>query len=117
MKKSILASALVLSFLPAGLFAQEASEGSGFQMLIGIALIFGIFYFLIIRPQSKRAKQHAELVSTLEKGDQVMTQSGLYGKIHGLAERVVTLEVAPNVRVRVDRSSIASKDKTEQSAA
>jgi len=101
-----------LMVVPGLAFGQEEPGGGGFQMLIGFALIIGIFYFLIIRPQSKRAKEHANFVASLEKGDAVVTQSGLYGKVYGLTEQIVTLEIAPNVRVRVDRNSVTGKDQT-----
>ena len=101
---------LALLFSPSLGLAQAETGSSGFSMIFGFILIFGIFYFLIIRPQAKRAKEHANFVASLEKGDEVITQSGLYGKVYGLADRVVTLEIAPNVRVRVDRQSITSRE-------
>jgi len=112
-------SILVAAFsLPSFLFAQDATgSGGGFSPIIGLLLMFAVFFFLIIWPQSRRAKKHAEFVSSLEKGDEVVTQSGLYGKIYGLADRVVTLEIAPQVRIRVDRQTIASKQKESSSAA
>lgn len=96
---------------PLGLIAQESSgaEGGGGFQIIGILLLFAVFFFLIILPQSRKAKKHAQFVNSLQKGDEVVTQSGIYGKIHGLAEKVVTLEVAPQVRLRVDRNTILAK--------
>jgi preprotein translocase subunit YajC len=80
-----------------------------------LLLIFVVFYFLLIRPQQKRAKQHQEMLGKLKKNDEVMTSGGIYGKVVALAENVVTLEVAPNVRIRVHRpqiTSIVTGDKT-----
>lgn len=101
-------------------FAQEGGEPSGFGPLIGILLMLAVFFFLIILPQSRKAKKHAELIRNLEKGDQVIIQGGIHGKIYGLTEQMLTLEVAPQVRIRVNRDSVVSKEETgvqEQSKA
>ena len=87
------------------------------QMLsfLPLVLIFVIFYFLLIRPQQKKAKQHQEMLGKLKKNDDVMTSGGIYGKVISLADNVVTLEVAPNVRIRVNRpqiSTVITNDKT-----
>jgi preprotein translocase subunit YajC len=87
------------------------------QMLsfLPLILIFVIFYFLLIRPQQKKAKQHQEMLGKLKKNDEVMTSGGIYGKVMALADNVVTLEVAPNVRIRVNRpqiSTVITGDKT-----
>ena len=70
-------------------------------------LIFVIMYFMVIRPQQKKAKEHQEMLNKLKKNDEVMTSGGIYGKVVDLKETVVTLEVAPNVRIRVHRPQIA----------
>jgi len=87
------------------------------QMLsfLPLVLIFVIFYFLLIRPQQKKAKQHQEMLGKLKKNDEVMTSGGIYGRVISLADNVVTLEVAPNVRIRVNRpqiSTVITNDKT-----
>ena len=87
------------------------------QMLsfLPLVLIFIIFYFLLIRPQQKKAKQHQEMLGKLKKNDEVMTSGGIYGRVMSLADNVVTLEVAPNVRIRVNRpqiSTVITNDKT-----
>ncbi len=76
---------------------------------IPIILIFVVFYFLLIRPQQKRAKQHREMLQNLQKGDEVITSGGLYGKIVGMTDEFLTLEVAENVKVKVARSYISTK--------
>ncbi|NOT57479.1 MAG: preprotein translocase subunit YajC [Deltaproteobacteria bacterium] len=68
-----------------------------------LAMVMVIFYFLLIRPQQQKMKAHRELIDNLKRNDEVMTGGGLYGRVVELADRIVTLEVAPNVRVRVDR--------------
>ncbi len=65
-------------------------------------------YFMVIRPQQKKAKEHQELLNKLKKNDEVMTSGGIYGKVVDLKETVVTLEVAPNVRIRVHRPQISA---------
>ncbi|MFB0506165.1 MAG: preprotein translocase subunit YajC [Thermodesulfobacteriota bacterium] len=81
----------------------------GFGMFIPLILLFGIFYFLLIRPQQKRQREHKELLGNLRKGDQVITAGGLYGRITGITDTVVTLEITEKVRVKVARSQISTK--------
>ena len=88
---------------------QSGGEGpagmlSGFLPLI---LVFAIFWFLVIRPQQKRAKEHRGIVANLKKGDEVTTDSGIYGTILKVAEGSVTLEIAPKVSIRIQRARIA----------
>ena len=80
-------------------------------------LIFAIMYFMVIRPQQKKAKDHKELLGKLKKNDEVMTSGGIYGKVIDLKDTVVTLEVAPNVRIRVHRPQIAVVTSAEKAAA
>lgn len=79
----------------------------GFGAFVPLILMFAIFYFLLIRPQQKKAKAHKELLSRLSKGDRVVTSGGLHGVITGLTDEAVTMEIAPKVRVKVSRGSIA----------
>ena len=76
--------------------------------IVPFILIFVIMYFMVIRPQQKKAKEHQELLSKLKRNDEVMTSGGIYGKVVDLKEAVVTLEVAPNVRIRVHRPQISA---------
>ena len=76
--------------------------------LAPLALVFVVFYFLLIRPQQQKAKQHRDMLNNLKRNEDVVTAGGLHGKIVALGDRVVTLEIAPNVRVRVDRPQIAA---------
>jgi preprotein translocase subunit YajC len=73
-----------------------------------IGAIFAIFYFLMIRPQQKRQKQQREMLASLKKGDTVITSGGLIGRITGLSDSVLTLELAERVRVKVLRSAVSS---------
>ena len=67
-----------------------------------------IFYFILIRPQSKRAKEHRELVSKLAKGDEVITSGGIMGKITAVTEQYVSLEIAENTEIKVQKHSVAT---------
>ena len=81
--------------------------GSSMMSFLPIILIFVIFYFLLIRPQQKRAKEHRTLLSNLKLGDQVLTSGGIYGRVTGLRDDVVTVEISDKVRVKVNRGNIA----------
>lgn len=82
--------------------------------LLPLLLIFVVFYFLLIRPQQTRAKEHSQMLGNLRRNDDVVTSGGLYGKVVALSESVVTLEIAPKVQVKVDRQQIATLVKTTQ---
>ncbi len=86
--------------------AGQQSGGSGMEGIIMLVVMFAIFYFLLIRPQQKRAKQHKELVESLKAGDQVVTAGGIHGKVVAVQDTLVTLEIASNVRIKISRSSI-----------
>lgn len=83
-----------------------APGGGGIASFIPLILIFVIFYFLLIRPQQKKAKDHQTFLSNLQKGDNVVTSGGIYGQITGLTDTVVTLEIAENLKVKVSRQHI-----------
>ena len=84
-----------------------APQGAGgLASFIPLILIFVVFYFLLIRPQQKKARQQQGFLSNLKKGEEVITNGGIYGRITGLTESVATLEIADGVRVKVSRSSI-----------
>lgn len=74
-----------------------------------MVLMFVVFWFLLIRPQVKRQKAHAAVLSALKKGDMVITRGGLVGRISGVADRVLTIELQEKVRVRVLRSHVDGK--------
>ena len=102
--------------LPAVIAMAQAPGGAGGQQgsllstLLPLVVIFAIFYFLMIRPQQKQQKRHKEMLSALKKGDRVVTRGGMMGTIDSIAENVVTLEVANNVKIQFSRESIAGVD-------
>jgi len=85
----------------------EGGGSGGFGAIVPLVLMFAIFYFLLIRPQQKKAKLHKQILASLKKGDRVVSSGGLYGVITGISDDVVTLEIAPKVRVKVSRASIS----------
>ncbi|SCY11420.1 preprotein translocase subunit YajC [Paracoccus tibetensis] len=87
--------------------AGGAGAGAAFAQFIPLILIFAIMYFLMIRPQQKRLKQHREMVGALKKGDQVVTQGGILGKVTTVRDDELEVEIAQGVRIRVVRSTIA----------
>jgi preprotein translocase subunit YajC len=86
-----------------------ACGGGQSNMLIPMVMIFVVFYFMLIRPQQKKQKEVADWLKSLKKGDEVVTTGGLIGKISGLTDNTVTLELQEKVRVKVLRSHIAGK--------
>ncbi len=86
--------------------AAGADAPSTLQGLLPMVALFVIFYFLLIRPQQKRQKEHKNMVSGLAKGDEVVTMGGVLGKITEIDENFITLEVAKGVEIRVQRQSV-----------
>ncbi len=105
MKRLIIAASLAL-LSPA--FAQAAPEQSIWPTIIMFGGMFVLMYFMIIRPNKKRANEHAALINSLKVGNEVMLHSGLVGRIQALGENYIALEVANNVVVRVQRQSIGT---------
>jgi preprotein translocase subunit YajC len=98
-----------LEFLIA--MAPQGGEGGGgglVSTLIMFGAIFLIFYFMIIRPQQKRSKERDKMLSNLEKGDKVVTNGGIHGIIAGLEEKTALLQVADNMKIKVERSAITT---------
>jgi preprotein translocase subunit YajC len=88
--------------------AQAGGEQVIFTTVVPLVLLFAIFYFLIIRPQTQKASEHTKMLGALKRNDEVITTGGLIGRINELGDKVVVLEVAPNVKVRVERTQIAN---------
>jgi preprotein translocase subunit YajC len=88
-------------------YAQAAGGGDpGFMGFLPIILMFVLLYFLMIRPQMKRAKETKQMIEALQKGDEVVTAGGVVGRISKLGEQYLTLEIAPNIEVVVQRSAV-----------
>ncbi len=97
-------SAYAMGGAPGG----AASGGGDWGFIITMVIIFVIFYFLLIRPQQKKQKELKALLDNLAYGDMVMTTGGIHGKITGLTDTVITLEIADKVRIKVARSAIGA---------
>jgi preprotein translocase subunit YajC len=95
-----------------GLLQQAPAAGGGSPlagMLIPMMLVFGVMYFLVMRPQMKKQKETQKMLSELKAGDEVVTTGGLLGRISGIKDEVVTLQVQDGVRLRILRSAIAGR--------
>ncbi len=93
-------------------FAEDAAAPSGGPMsnivnFAPLVILFVIFYFLLIRPQQKKAKEHKQMLSQVQKGDSIITNGGLYGRVVSVSEDSLTVEIADNVKVKVARDAVA----------
>jgi preprotein translocase subunit YajC len=99
-----------MDFFIANAYAQAAAPGAAPNPLMSflpLIVLFGIFYFMLIRPQMKRAKEQRNMVAALAKGDEVLTNGGLLGRIEEVADQLITLEIAPNVRVKLRKDAVS----------
>ncbi|HEY0883574.1 MAG TPA: preprotein translocase subunit YajC [Archangium sp.] len=101
--------------------AQAAAPGGAGQNIVFFIALFAIMYFVLIRPQQKQAKEQQSLISALKKGDDVITSAGILGKVFAVDEKMVTLEIATGVKVRMLKTSVQGKvtvepPKTESSS-
>lgn len=96
-----------MEFFISSAFAQQGGEGAGWTALLFPVLLIAIFYFLLIRPQAKRQKEHKKMVSELAKGDEIITQGGLLGRITDVDETFISVEINDNNQVKVQRNAVA----------
>jgi preprotein translocase subunit YajC len=87
--------------------AAPAGPGAGFDWILIVGMVV-IFYFFLIRPQSKRAKEHRQLVSTLAKGDEVVTTGGILGKVNKVTDDYVVIEIAANMEIKLQKNAISA---------
>jgi preprotein translocase subunit YajC len=98
-------------------YAAGPMGGDPTSFLISLApliLIFIVFYFLLIMPQQKKAKQHKQMLESIQKGDEVITSGGIHGKVVGIADQILTLDVGEKVKIKVSREFIALKKSGEE---
>jgi preprotein translocase subunit YajC len=102
------------------LLAQAAPEGAPapnpLMNFLPFIFIFVIFYFLLIRPQQKRQKDHQKLVESIKTGDKVVTNSGIHGVIANVKDKTVLIKVADNVKLEFDRAAITAVEKSSEAA-
>lgn len=97
-----------MDFLIQTAHAQGAPQGGdAFGFLLPMIIIFAAFYFLLIRPQNKKQKAHAELVSNLKAGDEILTAGGILGVITGISEHYAIVKVSDNTEIKIQKSSVA----------
>jgi preprotein translocase subunit YajC len=99
-----------MSFFISDAMAQgaEAQGGGTLELILPLLLMFGIFYFLLIRPQQKKAKEHKNMVGALGKGDEIITNGGLLAKITGVDDNFLSCKISDNVEVKIQRHAVAS---------
>jgi len=97
-----------MDFFISSAYAQDAAPAGGLMSFLPLIVIFAVFYFMLIRPQMKRSKEHRQLVSQLGKGDEVVTNGGLLGRITDVSESFITLEIADNVQIKLQRQSVTN---------
>jgi len=98
-----------IAYAMGGMGGATGSGGSGgFASFIPLILMFVIFYFLLIRPQQKKTKEHRQMVDNLKTGDRIITSGGLHGRVTGVSESALTVEIAEKVRVKVNRASVTA---------
>ena len=107
----------MIAYAMGGVPGGAAAGGGDWGFIITMVIIFVIFYFLLIRPQQKKQKELQAMLTNLAYGDMVMTTGGIHGKITGLTDTVVTLEIADKVRIKVARSAIGAVLQKSGSAA
>jgi preprotein translocase subunit YajC len=97
-----------MDFFISNAYAQEAAQGGSLtSMLLPMAVIFGAFYFLLIRPQQKRQKAHNELVGALATGDEVLTAGGILGKVTAVSDHYATIQIADNVEIKIQKTTVS----------
>ena len=95
-------------FLSDALAAGESTQGDPLMSFLPLVLIFVVFYFLLIRPQTKRAKEHKTMVAGIAKGDEIVTNGGVLGRVSEVGENFVLLKVADNVEIKVQKQAVAT---------
>jgi len=99
----------VLDFLISPAYAQQAAaQPSAFMQFFPLIILVVVFYFLLIRPQMKRNKEHRQMLEKIAKGDEVVTGGGLAGRVIAIGEAYITLEVADNVNIKVQKQAVTS---------
>ncbi|MDP1537350.1 MAG: preprotein translocase subunit YajC [Burkholderiales bacterium] len=93
---------------PAWAQAAAASQGGGIESILLILAMFAVLYFLMIRPQMKRAKEHKTMVESLQKGDEVVTAGGVLGRITKVDDQYITVAIAPSIEIQVQRHAVTT---------
>tara|TARA_B100000614_G_C14500889_1_gene474614 strand:- start:325 stop:645 length:321 start_codon:yes stop_codon:yes gene_type:complete len=86
----------------------QAGQAGGLAGFLPIIILFAIFYFLLIRPQQKKAKEHREMIGNLKKGNRIVTTGGIYGTILNIDDTTIGLEIAEKVKIKISRGNVAA---------
>ena len=97
-----------MDFFISNAYAQADAASGGMMSFLPLIIIFAVFYFMLIRPQMKRSTEHKLLISQLSKGDEVITNGGLLGRITDVSDSFVTLELADNLQIKLQRQAVAT---------
>ena len=98
-----------MDFLISSAYAQNAApQGSPFGFLVPMLVIFGAFYFLLIRPQQKKQKAHGELIAALASGDEILTIGGILGTVTSVSDHYATVRIAGDVEIKIQKSSVSA---------
>jgi len=95
-------------FISDAMAADAGPQGGGLQLIIMMAIFFGIMYFMIIRPQQKRAKEHKALIESITKGDEVVAGGGIIGKVTNVGDNFIEMSVSDNTTIKVQRQAVAA---------
>lgn len=106
--KNILFSSAALMAVSADALAQQPEEPNFLVSMAPLVIIFIIFYFMLIRPQQKRAKEHKEMTEALAKGDEIVTQGGILGKVTKVGENFAEVEISDGVAVKIQRQQVGA---------
>lgn len=98
----------MLDFLISPAYAQQAAQPSSLMQFLPLVFLLILFYFMLIRPQMKRGKEHREMLGKLAKGDEVITTGGLTGVVRDIGENFITVDIADNVNARFQKSAVTS---------
>jgi preprotein translocase subunit YajC len=96
-----------MNFLISNAYAQGAAAADPFGFLLPMVVIFGAFYFLLIRPQQKKQKAHSALISALKVGDEILTAGGMLGKVTGVSDHYAIVSISDNTEIKIQKSSVS----------
>ena len=94
----------------------QGGQAGGIAGFLPLIILFAIFYFLLIRPQQKKAKEHREMIANLKKGNRIVTSGGIYGTIQSIDDTTIGLEIAEKVKIKVTRGNVAAVISDHQAA-
>lgn len=98
----------MLDFFISNAWAADAPQTGGIMSMLPLFILFAVFWFFLIRPQMKQAKEHKTMVETLAKGDEIVTNGGMLGKIKEVGDNFIVLEIAKEVQVKIQKNAIST---------